>query len=58
MRIANESKKMPEALAERINEAFADNFGDVILEESDTGGYKVIDDYTEEISEWLQKILK
>lgn len=58
LRIANESKKMPETLVERINEAFADNFGDVILEESDTGGYKVIDDYTEEISEWLQKILK
>lgn len=58
LQIANESKRMPEALAERVNEAFADNFGDVVLEESDTGGYKVIDDYTEEISEWLQKILK
>ena len=52
------SKRMPETLAERINEAFSDNFGDVILEQSDAGGYKVIDDYTEEISEWLQKILK
>lgn len=58
LQIANESKRMPEALAERVNEAFADNFGDVVLEESDSGGYKVIDDYTEEISEWLQKILK
>lgn len=58
LQIANESKRMPEALAERVNEAFADNFGDVVLEESDTGGYKVIDDYTEEIIEWLQKILK
>ena len=56
--IARDCKKMPEALAEKINEAFADNFGDVVLEESDEGGYKVIDDYTEEISEWLQKILK
>lgn len=58
MQIANECKRMPETLAERINEAFADNFGDVVLEESDEGGYRVIDDYTEEISEWLQKILK
>ena len=58
LQIANESKRMPEALAERVNEAFADNFGDVVLEESDSGRYKVIDDYTEEISEWLQKILK
>jgi hypothetical protein len=41
---------------ERINEAFFDNFGDVILEESDDGFIKIIDDYSEEIDEWLLKI--
>ncbi len=54
--IAKVQKRLPEEIAEKINEAFADNFGDVILEESDDGGFKVIDDYTEEIIEWLQKI--
>lgn len=50
---------MPEdAVAEKINEAFADNFGDVALELSDDGVYRVIEDYFEEIGEWLQKITK
>lgn len=50
---------MPEdAVAEKINEAFADNFGDVILELSDMGAYRVIEDYFEEIGEWLRKITK
>ena len=50
--ISKECGAMRESVAEKINEVFADNFGDVILEESD-GGYKVIDDYCEEIEEWL-----
>lgn len=41
-------------VAERINEAFADNFGDVILEDDGNGGFKVIDDYYEEIKEWIR----
>ena len=50
---------MPEdAIAEKINEAFADNFGDVVLELSDDGEYRVIEDYFEEIGEWLRKITK
>ncbi len=40
-------------LAERINEAFADGFGDVILEEYG-GIYTVIEDYREEIEAWLK----
>ncbi len=56
--IAKEQRRMPEAIAEKINEAFADNFGDVILEESDEGMFVVIEDYTEEIIEWLSKIPK
>ena len=43
--------------SERINEAFADGFGDVILEYADDG-YRIIEDYEEEIGEWLQSLMK
>ena len=45
---------LPETAAERINEAFADNFGDVILEDDGMGNFRIIEDYYEEIIEWLQ----
>lgn len=48
---------LDDSLAERINEAFADGFGDIILE-FDGEKYIVIDDYREEVSEWLTKITK
>ena len=43
-----------ESVVERINEAFADGFGDVIIEPSDDG-FAIIEDYREEITEWLKK---
>lgn len=44
-----------EATVERINEAFSDGFGDVIIE--NTGdGFRIIEDYQEEITEWLKNI--
>lgn len=46
-----------DTLAERINEAFADGFGDVIIEPSEDG-YALIEDYREDITEWLYKITK
>lgn len=46
-----------DGLAERINEAFFDGFGDVVLE-NDGSGYRIIEDYYEDIKEWLTKILK
>lgn len=39
---------------ERINEAFSENFGDIVLEH-DGEKYVVIEDYTEDVSEWLSK---
>ncbi|MBR5449642.1 MAG: hypothetical protein IKV43_06595, partial [Clostridia bacterium] len=49
---------MPEdTLVEIVNEAFADGFGDVIIEPSDDG-YAIIDDYKEDITEWLNRITK
>lgn len=44
-----------DSLAERVNEKFADGFGDIILEHGDDG-YMLIEDYEEEINEWLRKI--
>ena len=38
-----------------INEAFAENFGDVIIE-AELEEYKIIDDYLEEVELWLSKI--
>lgn len=59
MKITAKALGMPEdAVAEKINEAFADNFGDVILELSDVGEYRVIEDYFEEIGQWLLKTVK
>ena len=55
--VAAELGEIEDSLADEINEAFADGFGDVILEASDDG-YTVIDDYKEEIETWLLKILK
>ena len=43
------------AAMERINEAFCDGFGDVILE-PDGDAYIIIEDYKEELSEWISKI--
>ena len=55
--ISESSGLFPDAVADKVNEAFADNFGDVILE--DTGdGYAVISDYREDVKQWLTKITK
>jgi hypothetical protein len=44
-----------DAAVERINEAFSDGFGDVII--LDTGdGFAIIEDYKEEILEWLKNL--
>lgn len=46
-----------DTVAEKINNAFSDGFGDVILE-FDGEKYVVIEDYEEEIREWLSKLMK
>ena len=46
-----------DTLVEIINEAFSDGFGDVIIEPTDDG-YAIIDDYKEDITEWLNRITK
>ena len=43
-----------DAAAERINLALADYIGDVVLEYGEDG-YRIIEDYREEIEEWLSK---
>ena len=46
-----------DSLAETINEAFSDGFGDIILE-FDGEKYTIIEDYEKEIAQWLRKLLK
>ncbi len=46
-----------DSAAERINEAFSDAIGDVVLYH-DGEKYMIYDDYTEEIGEWLLKLMK
>ncbi len=46
-----------DAVADAVNEAFFDNFGDVILENNGEG-YTVISDYREDIKNWLTKTVK
>ena len=43
-----------ESVVERINEAFSDNFGDVVIEHNGDC-FTIIEDYREEITEWLKK---
>ena len=56
-KIAREEGSLPDAIVEKINEAFADGFGDVIIE-GDAPDYRIIEDYSEEVKEWLLKITK
>ena len=44
-----------EAVVERINEAFSDGFGDVIIENNGEG-FVIIEDYKEEVEEWLKNL--
>jgi len=46
-----------DAIAEQINEAFYELLGDVVLEPCEDG-YTVIEDYVEEVENWLCKITK
>ena len=41
------------AIAERVNEAFADGFGDIIID-FDGENYTIIEDYREDVENWLK----
>ena len=56
-RIADEMCEEPLTVAERINEAFSDSFGDIILE-GEGSRITTIEDYKEEIEEWLTKRMR
>ena len=45
--VAKRISAMPEAIADEINEIAAELIGDIILEEDEAGGYRVIDEYRE-----------
>lgn len=44
-----------DSAVEKINEAFSDRFGDVIIE-GDSIEYSIIEDYKEDIKEWILKV--
>ncbi len=46
-----------DAAIDEINEAFSDGFGDIIIEMTEDG-YSIIEDYKEEIKEWLKTLMK
>ena len=48
---------IPNAIVEKINEAFCDGFGDVIIE-GDDPEFRIINDYEDDIEEWLSKRMK
>ena len=55
--ISDETGVLKEALLDKVNEAFYQGFGDIIIEDND-GEFSVIEDYAEDIEQWLSKIQK
>lgn len=55
--IAKESGAMLDSIAEKINEVFYDIIGDVVLEK-DGDYFTVVEDYLEDIKEWLISAVK
>lgn len=56
-RIVKAAGSFAEDFTDRINDAFSDMIGDVVLEQRDAG-VCVLEDYTEEVSEWISKQMK
>ena len=46
-----------DAIVEKINEAFCDGFGDVIIE-GENPEFTIIEDYEDDVKEWLLKQTK
>lgn len=53
--IAAKAFSTEDTLAEEINMAFSDFFGDIILEPTENG-YAVIEDYRDEVEKWIEKM--
>ncbi|MFA5561777.1 MAG: TerB N-terminal domain-containing protein [Eubacteriales bacterium] len=51
----SEADMLEDRAADLVNECFAEHFGDIILEPTGQG-YRIIEDYKDEVTEWLQKI--
>jgi hypothetical protein len=55
--IVRTSGELRESIIEKINESFLEYFGDIVIDTSLPQG-KIIEDYEEEVKEWIEKILK
>lgn len=54
---AQEIGMIADAIVEKINEAFCDGFGDVIIE-GENPNFTIIEDYEDDVKEWLLKQTK
>jgi hypothetical protein len=52
--LASQNRLLPDALCEAVNEAMFDSIGDVVLEPTEDG-YRVVVDYLEEITQWMNR---
>ncbi len=55
--IASKIGIVPNAIVEKINEVFCDGFGDIIIE-GEEPEFNIIEDYEDDIKEWLSKRMK
>ncbi len=56
-KLADEIGDLADSVAERINEVFSDRFGDVVIE-GEGKELRIIEDYKEDIEEWLTNQMK
>ena len=52
--LARARRLLPDALADAVNDALYDVLGDVALEEGE-GGWQIVPDYLEDITQWMTK---
>ena len=55
--LCSSASLLPDSVVEHINEVFFDRLGDIIIE-FDGESYVIIEDYLEEVSQWLSSVAK
>ncbi len=56
-KITEVCSELPEIVSERINTAFLEEFGDLVIDVS-SGVPKIIEDYREDVEEWIKRLMK
>ena len=55
--LCSSASLLPDSVVDHINEVFFDRLGDIIIE-FDGESYVIIEDYLEEVSQWLSSVAK